>query len=130
MKKILIVDDDIELCEELGDMFSSEGFSVTSTADSRQVEMLIQSGDFDTMILDYKMPGMTGIDVLKKIKAQGLKKEIFLVSGRPFVEKMLKEENLSGLLSGIMHKPINFVELLDRIKNTPNSLPGPEPLKD
>lgn len=126
MKKILIVDDDVELCEELADMFGAEGFLVSSASDSSQVDHFIGNGDFDLMILDYKMPGMTGIDVLKKMKSAGLKKEIYLVSGRPFIEKVLKEEQVADMLSGLMHKPINFMDLLDRIKNTPKpfSLPG------
>ena len=130
MKKILIVDDDVELCEELVEMLREEGYSVNTTADLRQVEEHIKSGDFDTMILDYKMPGMTGVDVLRKVKAAKLTKEIFLVSGRPFVEKTLQIENVSDVVSGILHKPINFVELLDRIKNGPQVIPSLEATQD
>jgi DNA-binding response OmpR family regulator len=116
VKKILIVDDDAELCEELAESLKIDGYSVTHTSDPAEgMERSLKDG-YDLLILDYKMHGMTGVDVLKKMKINNVKKNVFIVSGRPFVEKTIDEEGLSGMVKGILSKPVNFRLLLGKIE--------------
>lgn len=70
MPQILLVDDDEALCELLGEYLEGEGFSLTSVHDgARAVEVALQQ-PWDAIILDVMLPGMSGFDVLKKIKPQ------------------------------------------------------------
>lgn len=115
-KRILIIDDDIELCEELIDSLIEEGYSAESTQDPVKGISLMRDGGYDVILLDYRMPLLSGVDILKKLKADNVRKRIFIVSGRPSIEHVLKAENLSDMVSGIIPKPINFELLLEQIK--------------
>lgn len=68
MPNILLVDDDRDLCELLGEYLESEGFSVESVHDGESGAALAVDGEWDAIILDVMMPGMSGFDVLKRIK--------------------------------------------------------------
>ena len=115
-KHILIIDDDLELCEELTDLLESEGFSVRCATDGVLGEELIKNNSYNTIILDYKMPKHSGIDILKKLKAEGIKKKIILFTGRPHVEKQLKDEGLLDMVSALLEKPVNFAKLLVKVR--------------
>lgn len=68
MPKILLIDDDREMCELLGEYLESEGFTVESVHDGQTGTTRALAGDWDAIILDVMMPGMSGFDVLKHIK--------------------------------------------------------------
>ena len=53
-KRILIIDDDVELCGEVAEMLAGEGYLVESTSDPAQGRRLIDTRKFDIAILDYK----------------------------------------------------------------------------
>lgn len=70
MPRILLVDDDEALCELLGEYLESEGFSLVSVHDGVRAVEIAQQQSWDAIILDVMLPGMSGFDVLKKIKPQ------------------------------------------------------------
>jgi len=115
-KHILIIDDDAELCEELSEMLRAEGYSVTCVSDSVKGEALIRSLTFKVLILDSKMPLINGLKILERMKTENIKKKVILVSGRPFVEKELKDRGLEGVVCAVLSKPIDFTLLLEKIK--------------
>jgi two-component system, NtrC family, response regulator AtoC len=117
MKKMLIVDDNVELCAELTELFSDEGFLVDNTSDSFEGAGLIKKNMYDICIFDYKMKGLNGIDLLKMIKGVNPHCAVFIVSGRSSIEKLIKKENVSDLVAGIMNKPFNIPELIQKIKS-------------
>lgn len=118
IKRVLIIDDDAELCEELQEILGDEGYDVEATTDSVKGAGLIDKDNYDIAILDFKMPHLTAVDILKQVKIRGRKTKFLLISGRPFIEKTLKEEGLSELVSGIINKPFNADVLLEKIKNS------------
>lgn len=68
MPKILLIDDDRALCELLSEYLESEGFTVESAHDGESGAARATSGEWDAIILDVMMPGMSGFDVLKRIR--------------------------------------------------------------
>ena len=115
-KKILLVDDDAELCSELAETLEAEGYSVDAATDGAAGIKLIQKKAHDIYLLDFKMQEMTGIDVLKEIKKAGRKAAIFFVSGRPGLEAVLKAEKLSDSINGIIEKPFELQFLLEKLR--------------
>lgn len=113
---ILIIDDDTELCEELFQILQDQGYLVDLAYDGQSGEKKIEQKQYDIVILDYKLPGENGGDVLRKIKAISPALSVFLVSGRPQLEKYLEEEKLTGLVAGIMNKPFDVETLLEKLK--------------
>lgn len=117
MKKVLIIDDDVELCEELVDALLGEGCQAQAVYDGVAGLALAAAQDYDAIVLDFKMPGLTGAEVLKKMDRRPARPKIFLISGRPEIEKFIAEENLSGLVDVVMSKPFDIDVFLNKIKN-------------
>ena len=66
--KILIVDDEEIVRESLYHWFEEEGYGVESAEDAEAVLRVFESGKYDLMLVDMKMPGMSGLDLLEKVK--------------------------------------------------------------
>ena len=114
-KSILIIDDDLDFCEQLMDALTFEGHSVLYANDPVKGEQLIREGNHDIVLLDFKMPILCGVDILKNLKSDNIRKRIFMVTGGFFIEKALKEENVFDMVSGIIPKPIDFKYLITKI---------------
>ena len=82
-QKILVVDDDKEMCEELADILEGEGYQVTFAFDGLQGKSCLESNDFDAVIMDLKMPKLNGLEVLKWVKESGRKAKILILTGSP-----------------------------------------------
>lgn len=65
---ILIIDDDQELCALLADWLATEGFALTCAHDGASGLDIATTGDFQVIILDVMLPGMNGLDVLRKLR--------------------------------------------------------------
>lgn len=115
-KRVLIVDDDPELCEELVEILEGEGFDTDCISDSRKCEKVILNGAYDVIILDYRMPYLTGIDVIRSLQQKKRDFKLFMMSGRPFLEQILIDIGLNDLVSGILAKPIDLKDLLNKLR--------------
>ena len=116
-KTILIVDDDVELNQEIAEILKDEGYDVTPAYDGIEGLKLINENIYDIILLDFKMPGsMDGIGVIKTIKEKKVKSAVFLISGKPHIEKLLEAENLESSVVKVFCKPFNAEELLEEIK--------------
>ena len=71
MTAVLLVDDDVELAELLGDYLAQDGFEVTTRHDGESGVAAALSGDFAIAVLDVMMPKLSGIEVLRRIRAAG-----------------------------------------------------------
>lgn len=111
-----MIDDDVELCQEMAEVLTDEGYSVETVADGSLGIDRLGAGSYDLVILDYRMPSSDGIEVLRFIRKNGIDSKIFVISGRPFIEKLVKKENLSKQVTLIINKPFSIKSLLDNIK--------------
>jgi DNA-binding response OmpR family regulator len=115
-KKVLLIDDDKELSEEMIDFLIAEGYIVQTAYDGLQAENLIHKSRYDIILLDLKMPNLNGIDLLKRLKKIDLKSKIILISGKPFLDKEIKKHGLLPMISGFIRKPYDVKKLLDTIR--------------
>lgn len=115
-KRVLIIDDDAELCEELIEALKAEGYFAECVSDPTKAEALLREGNYDIFLLDYKMPLVSGLDILKKLKADNIRQHVFIITGKPGIEQTIKEENLLDMINGVITKPIDFKTLLEKIK--------------
>jgi len=69
MAAVLLVDDDVELAEMLGDYLAQDGFVVSTLHDGASAVEAALSGRFAIAVLDVMMPGLSGIEVLRRIRA-------------------------------------------------------------
>ncbi|HBA60246.1 MAG TPA: hypothetical protein DCZ92_05425 [Elusimicrobia bacterium] len=114
-KKILIVDDDPELGEEMAELLEAEGYSAERTSGGQGARDLLRGGSYDVFLLDFKMGDMTGLELLKEVRKADPDAAVFLVSGKPGLEALLEKENLAGAVSGIIEKPFAPDLLLEKL---------------
>lgn len=115
-KRVLIIDDDRELCEELSELLKEEGFEVAYALKPSEGKALLFSGSFDVLLLDFRMPQMDGVEFLGMMrgKTKGLK--IFLMSGSLHVRTLLEEMGCADLVAGVLSKPFEIDKFLQALQ--------------
>jgi DNA-binding NtrC family response regulator len=78
--KALIVDDEELIRWSLQNALKNIGFKVELACDGNEALRLIESNEYDIVITDYKMPGLSGIELLEKIRDKHLKTKVILIS--------------------------------------------------
>jgi CheY-like chemotaxis protein len=68
MKKILVVDDEENICKLYKEEFEDMGYAVTTVQDGASALNALESAAFDLVTLDMRMPGMDGIEILRRMK--------------------------------------------------------------
>ena len=105
-KKLLIVDDEIEICEFLKAFFADRDFNVATAYDG--VQAFEQVGRFhpDVVLLDIQMPGLDGLQTLKKIKATYPRVKVIMVTAVETQEKI--EEAMRLGADNYITKPLSL----------------------
>ncbi|MEK2689617.1 response regulator transcription factor [Bdellovibrio sp. GT3] len=114
-KKIVIVDDYEESCKLLSEILSST-YDCKYTSDSMSAMQLINEQKPDLILLDYKMPGMLGVDVCREVREQAEIKNtpIIFVSGAATIDERIKAFETGA--NDFISKPFHVKELILRIK--------------
>ena len=110
---VMIVDDEVDLLDSLRRIFTRRKMN-TFTAESgpKALEML-QEELVDVMVLDVKMPGMDGLEVLRRVKQKYPSIQVLLLSGHPSVEAALEGVKLGA--SEYLKKPADVDQLVGTI---------------
>lgn len=69
MSKLLLVEDDKQLSQMYGHKFTKEGLEVTLCTDGSKAIEYAKNGDYDVILLDLMLPGMSGVDVLEMLRS-------------------------------------------------------------
>lgn len=130
-KRILMIDDDEELCEETSEILIDQGYRVTTAFDGLTGKRLIEKYDYDILILDVKMPGLSGLDILEGVKEQYKELKVVILTGKPLSRELPeersykdKEEEILKLADAIIGKPFHIEVLLDKIKELSDKASG------
>jgi DNA-binding response OmpR family regulator len=113
MDKVLIIDDDEELCELVSEYLTVEGFDIESVNDGESGLNRALSGEYDMAILDVMLPKMNGFDVLRNLREQSKLPVIMLTARGDDMERIV------GLEIGAddyLPKPFNPRELAARLR--------------
>jgi DNA-binding NtrC family response regulator len=81
--KLLVADDEKNLRELYKTELEEEGYEVVTAANAAEVMKLLEAGEYDVIVLDIKMPGMSGIDLLQKIMARDKRQPVVLNTAFP-----------------------------------------------
>jgi DNA-binding response OmpR family regulator len=121
MERILVIDDDTELCELLQDYLSGEDFQVDAVHRGDQGAETATSHPYDLVVLDVMLPGLNGFDVLRRIRETSRIPVIMLTARGDDVDRIV------GLELGAddyLPKPFNPRELVARIRAIQRRLAG------
>lgn len=109
MKKMLIVDDEIDIREFAKSFFSKRGIDVTTISDGEQAVELVFDLKPDLLLLDVHMEGISGIEVLKRLRARGSDVTVIMVTGVEDECVITQAKELGA--SNYIHKPLILEEL-------------------
>lgn len=107
--RILLIDDEKRMCDSLKTLLEIEGYEVAALTDARAGAKMLDESAFDLVITDIKMPGVSGIEILKIAHARDAHLEVILMTGYASLESA-KEAVDQGAFS-YLTKPVEFEEL-------------------
>ncbi|GAA1618418.1 response regulator transcription factor [Actinoplanes couchii] len=114
MSRILIAEDDVNIASFIQKGLHSAGFVTTHVADGGTALLLARGGGFDLVILDIGLPLIDGFEVLRQLRAEGLRLPVIVLTARDGVEDTVA--GLEGGANDYVSKPFRFAELLARIR--------------
>ena len=112
-ERILVIDDDVELCELVTEYLESEGFGVEVVNDGAEGVEKAVSKDYQLIILDVMLPGMNGLEVLRRIRTQSEVPVLMLTARGEEVDRIV---GLEVGADDYLPKPFNPRELVARIR--------------
>lgn len=115
MTRILLIEDDRNMAMGLEFNLKSEGFEVTHCVDGESGLAALSEKEFDLLVLDWMLPGVDGLEVLRRLRARNVAVPVLLLTARDS-----KEDIVEGLDSGAddyLAKPFDLNILMARIRS-------------
>jgi len=111
--RILLVDDDAEICQFLQVLLELEGFETLTAKTAEQALTALDDGA-RAVLLDIAMPEVDGLELCRRIRSAGFAGPILIVSARPGADLPRKASEAGA--SGFVRKPFDNAELVSRLK--------------
>jgi len=112
--RILIIEDELELLARIKARFESAGYIVDTSSEGNEGYFFATEYPIDAAIIDIGLPGMTGIEIIKKIRQQGSTLPVLILTARSRWQE--KVEGLEAGADDYLVKPFQIEELLARLK--------------
>ncbi len=111
-RRILIVEDDSEIAAELVIDLTSRGYAVTHVADGLQAAALASTENFDLLVIDRMLPGLDGVALVERLRAEGLNLPVLVLSALGTVN-----DKVRGLKAGatLLRAGPLTLDLIDRV---------------
>jgi two-component system response regulator HydG len=116
MKKILIVDDDRDICSLLSKFLSKNGFETSIAYDGKSAIKLLKKQEIDLVICDFKLPDYTGVEILQKIKIINPRIQVIIITGYSDV-RVAVDAVKKGAFDYVT-KPLHPDEILHMIRDS------------
>lgn len=115
MNSILIIDDEIQICESIKMILDYEGYSVVYSTDAHTGLKKIAQDNFSALLLDIQMPEISGFEVLQRVKESKRELSVIIISAHGSVENAIKATKLGAF--DFIEKPIDRDKLLLSVRN-------------
>ena len=116
MQRILVVDDDKDICLVLSKFLSKNNYSVDVANTGEEGLRLLRANDYDLILCDYKLPDLTGVELLQKIKVLNLTVAVIIITGYSDVKTAVETFRYGA--NDYVTKPLYPDELLVTIRET------------
>ena len=110
---VLLVDDEDKILKALGRALRDEGHEVTATTNPREAQRLLAERTFDLLVVDHRMPELTGLDLIRELAAstpEGERPQILMMTAHATVENAIEAMKLGAF--DYLQKPFEVEELL------------------
>ncbi len=111
--RILIVDDDVEITEMLKIYLKKSGYDVEAFTSPYLAKQRLESSEFDVVITDMMMEGMTGEEIVQLVKRMAPQTKVIMITQ---MDEHFLNQNTRGQLFALIPKPINIKKLQDVVK--------------
>ena len=112
--KVLVIEDDPTVGQFVKRGLEEQRWTVDLIADGEEGERLAQSQPYDLVILDMRLPGRSGLDVLRNLRAKGFERPVLVLTAQDAVDA--KVQTLRAGADDYVTKPFAFEELLARVE--------------
>jgi two-component system, OmpR family, manganese sensing response regulator len=112
--RILLVDDEVELTDPLSHVLTREGYTVDAAYDGTRGSEMATAGSYDLLILDWMLPGKTGLEICQELRHQGKATPVLFLTAKDTLD-----DRVQGLDAGAddyLIKPFELRELLARVR--------------
>ena len=113
---ILIVDDDMGMCETLSDIMEDKGYRTVIALSGYEAVKKAKEAAFDVILMDIKMPGMDGVETFKQIKKIHPQTAVVMMTAYA-VEDLIREALREGAY-GVLYKPFDIERVMSLIEDT------------
>jgi len=112
--RILIIEDELDLLTDISARLTSEGYTVDTSSDGNEGYFFASEYPLDAAIIDIGLPGMSGIEIIQKLRQQGHTLPVLILTARSRWQE--KVEGLEAGADDYLVKPFQMEELLARLK--------------
>ena len=113
MVRILIVDDELSVCDVLAEFMAEKGYETETALSGQEALEILSAKHYDLMLLDLKMPGMSGLEVLKKIRKMSYQVGVVVLTGVQDLD-LAREVMKYGAID-YLNKPVDLEQLASTI---------------
>jgi len=113
MRRVLVIEDDVETAGQMADCLAQSGYAVDVAADGNAAFERGQSGDYAVITVDRMLPGFDGLEVVRRLRESGIATPALIISALGEVD-----DRVRGLRAGgddYLVKPFAFAEMLARV---------------
>ncbi len=114
--KILVVDDEPEICHLIEQILKQEGYQVDVSFSGIEALQMIKSFNYHLLLTDLEMPGVDGLELARKAKKQNPENRVIMVTGNTAIDTVV--QSLRHEVDDYITKPFNFFELKKAVKQT------------
>ena len=111
--KVLLVDDEQDFLETLSNRLEMRGLKVSAVTSGEQAISEAKQQDYDAIVVDLSMPGIDGLETLKRIKADNPNAEIIMLTGHGSIQSGVEAMKLGA--GDFLQKPVELSELMSKI---------------
>jgi len=112
--RIMLVEDERKVASFIARALKEDAYAVDVVDTGEHALQLIQDNAFDAVLLDIRLPGMSGIEVCRKLRKWNMDIPVLMLTARSFVEQRV--EGLDAGADDYLTKPFEIVELLARVR--------------
>ena len=113
--KVLLVDDEEEFCKMLSERLENRGMKVSAVLSGEDAVARVEDQNFDAIIVDLAMPGIDGLETLRRIKEKRPDLEILMLTGHGTVKSGIEAMKLGA--EDFLEKPVDMKVLMEKISD-------------
>jgi len=114
--KILILDDEKQFTEELSGFFQSSEYESFEANTAAEGKIILKKNEIDLLILDVRLPGVNGLDILKEVKITYPGMEVIIISAHGDMDTVIKAMRLGAF--DYLRKPFRYIDIQIAIERT------------